>query len=34
MTKKKPFQEIQGILSLGYLFIILMGIFNETLYYR
>ncbi|SHG70073.1 hypothetical protein SAMN05444483_12314 [Salegentibacter echinorum] len=34
MTKIKSFQEIQGFLSVGYIYLIVMGILNETLYYN
>lgn len=34
MNDKRDYQEIQGILSIGYIFLILMGILNETLYYN
>tara|TARA_B110000908_G_C10099397_1_gene377843 strand:- start:42 stop:635 length:594 start_codon:yes stop_codon:yes gene_type:complete len=33
MNKVKNFQEIQGFLSVGYIYLIVMGILNETLYY-
>jgi hypothetical protein len=33
MNKAKNFQEIQGFLSVGYIYLIVMGILNETLYY-
>lgn len=31
---KIRFQEIQGILSIGYIYLIVLGILNETLYYN
>ena len=31
MNKVKSFQEIQGFLSIGYVYLIVMGILNETL---
>ena len=34
MNKVKSFQEIQGFLSVGYIYLIVMGILNETLYYN
>ena len=34
MNKVKSFQEIQGFLSIGYVYLIVMGILNETLYYN
>ena len=34
MIKEKYFQEIQGFLSVGYIYLIVMGILNETLYYN
>jgi hypothetical protein len=34
MSKVKSFQEIQGFLSIGYIYLIVMGILNETLYYN
>lgn len=34
MNKESFFHEIQGILSIGYLYLILMGILNQTLYYN
>lgn len=34
MNKIKSFQEIQGFLSIGYVYLIVMGILNETLYYN
>jgi hypothetical protein len=34
MNKIKSFQEIQGFLSVGYVYLIVMGILNETLYYN
>ena len=34
MNKGKYFQEIQGFLSIGYIYIIVMGILNESLYYN
>ncbi|WP_025743541.1 hypothetical protein [Aquimarina pacifica] len=34
MNKIKFFQEIQGFLSVGYIYLIVMGILNETLYYN
>jgi len=33
MNKGKYLQEIQGFLSVGYIYLIVMGILNETLYY-
>jgi len=34
MNKFKSFQEIQGLLSVGYIYLIVMGILNETFYYN
>lgn len=34
MNKLKSFQEIQGVLSIGYIYLIIMGILNETLFYN
>ena len=34
MNKNNSFQEVQGVLSLGYIYLIVMGILNETLYYN
>ncbi len=34
MNKVKSSQEIQGFLSVGYIYLIVMGIVNETLYYN
>ena len=34
MNKIKSFQEIQGFLSIGYIYLIVMGILNETFYYN
>lgn len=34
MNKFKSFQEIQGFLSVGYIYLIVMGILNETFYYN
>jgi hypothetical protein len=34
MSKVKSFQEVQGFLSVGYIYLIVMGILNETLYYN
>jgi hypothetical protein len=34
MKKLSSFQEVQGILTLAYVYLILMGILNESLYYN
>lgn len=34
MKKLSSFQEIQGVVTLGYIYLILMGILNESLYYN
>lgn len=34
MSKVKMFQEVQGVLSVGYIYLVVMGILNETLYYN
>lgn len=34
MNKFKSFQEIQGLLSVGYIYLIVLGILNETFYYN
>ncbi|MDT0689162.1 hypothetical protein RM549_05160 [Salegentibacter sp. F188] len=34
MNNIKSFQEIQGFLSVGYIYLIVLGILNETLYYN
>lgn len=34
MIKSSSLSEIQGVLSIGYVYLILLGILNETLYYN
>ncbi|WP_282019221.1 hypothetical protein [Salegentibacter mishustinae] len=34
MDKVNSFQDIQGFLSVGYIYLVVMGILNETLYYN